>query len=313
MSRWFRHYAGLMRDEKLVRVAVRSKQPVERVVWVYGAILESAAEINDAGRYEFDAGEAAYFLRCDDDDLVRIVQCLDDIGRLSDGVVVRWSERQFDSDSAKERQRRYRERVKARSDVQERDNDVGKASPSVTGDVTRPSRDGEVTAQETETDTDTRKEEPNGSLSETSSDARKKRKEYPEEFESAWLSYPRDPNMSKAEAFDAWKKLDAADKDALAASIPAFVAYCRANPDYRPIHMCRYIAKRRFDGHGKPTQAPGTDEATWQKRLRFARARQTWSALEWGPRPNSPGCMVPQHLVQPTDGHGWAEFRQEAA
>jgi len=160
---------------------------------------------------------------------------------------------------------------------------------------------------------DIREEEPNGSLSETSSDARKKRKEYPEEFESAWLSYPRDPNMSKAEAFDAWKKLDAADKDALAASIPAFVAYCRANPDYRPIHMCRYIAKRRFDGHGKPTQAPGTDEATWQKRLRFARARQTWSALEWGPRPNSPGCMVPQHLVQPTDGHGWAEFRQEAA
>lgn len=162
MSRWFRHYAGMMRDEKLVGTAVRSKQPVERVVWVWGAILESAAEINDAGRYEFDAGEAAYFLRCDENELVRIIECLDDLGRVSGGVVVRWSERQFDSDSAKERQRRYRERLKARSDVQELHDDVGKTSPTVTGDGRVTSRDSEVTAQETDTDT-YQKEEPTGS------------------------------------------------------------------------------------------------------------------------------------------------------
>jgi hypothetical protein len=36
MSRWFRHYAGMMRDDKLVRVAIRSGQTIERVVWVYG-------------------------------------------------------------------------------------------------------------------------------------------------------------------------------------------------------------------------------------------------------------------------------------
>lgn len=154
MSRWFRHYAGMMRDEKLVRVAVKSKQTVERVVWVWGAILESAAEINDAGRYEFDAGEAAYFLRCDDDDLVCILQCLDDLGRVSGGVVVRWDERQFNSDSAKERQRRYRERRKAGSDVSELHDDVGQASQPITRDVTPPSRDAEVTLQETDTETD---------------------------------------------------------------------------------------------------------------------------------------------------------------
>ncbi len=62
MSRWFRHYAGLARDDKLVRVALKSKQPVERVMWVWVAILESASEINDGGRYDFDADEAAYFL-----------------------------------------------------------------------------------------------------------------------------------------------------------------------------------------------------------------------------------------------------------
>lgn len=144
MSRWFRHYAGMMRDEKLVKVAVKSKQTVERVVWIWGAILESAAEINDAGRYEFDAGEAAYFLRCDEGDILCVVECLESIGRLHSGVVARWSDRQFDSDSSKERQRRYRERLKAGPDVQERNGDVGKTS-----------RDAGVTAQEAETETDT--------------------------------------------------------------------------------------------------------------------------------------------------------------
>ena len=59
MSRWFRHYAGLARDDKLVRAAMKSKQPVERVVWVWCAILESAAEIDDGGRYELDHAECA--------------------------------------------------------------------------------------------------------------------------------------------------------------------------------------------------------------------------------------------------------------
>lgn len=138
MSRWFRHYAGMMRDEKLVRVAVKAKQPVERVVWVWGAILESAAEINDGGRFEFDVGEAAYFLRCDEGELDGVLSALDFMGRISAGVVARWGDRQFDNDQSRDRQARYRERQKA---ARQRN-----------GDVTPPSRDGEVTPQETETE-----------------------------------------------------------------------------------------------------------------------------------------------------------------
>jgi hypothetical protein len=108
MSRWFRHYAGMMRDEKLVSAAVKSKQPVERVVWVYGAILESAAEINDGGRYEFDADEASYFLRCDASELVAITSVLETLGRLRDGYVAQWKARQFEADSSTERVRKYR-------------------------------------------------------------------------------------------------------------------------------------------------------------------------------------------------------------
>ena len=153
MSRWFRHYAGMMRDEKLVRAAVRSKQPVERVVWVWGAILESAAEINDNGRYELDLGEAAYFLRCDESDLGAVIDSLVHLGRLLDCVVAKWGDRQYVSDGAAERQRRYRERVKGRDgDDRKRKGDVQSGTSDVTSDVTPPSRDGAVTAQETETE-----------------------------------------------------------------------------------------------------------------------------------------------------------------
>jgi hypothetical protein len=156
MSRWFRHYAGMMRDEKLVRVAVKSKQPVERVVWVWGAILESAAEINDGGRYDFDCGEAAYFLRCDETSLRSVVVAFEAMGHLAGGVVCKWADRQFDSDSSRERQQRYRDRHKP--------------SPRNDSDVTPPSRDGEVTLQETETETE---EESEGANAPSSPEAEK--------------------------------------------------------------------------------------------------------------------------------------------
>jgi hypothetical protein len=179
MSRWFRHYAGMMRDEKLVRVAVRAKQPVERVVWVWGAILESAAEVNDGGRYEFDAGEAAYFLRCDECDVACIIDCLEGAGRLADGMVARWGDRQFSSDTAAERQRRYRER-KSGSDVPERDDHHNGDAES---DVTPPSRDARVTPQETETEAE--KEKPKPTVSSKRGTRWQKGQKVPDEWK-AW-------------------------------------------------------------------------------------------------------------------------------
>lgn len=165
------------------------------------------------------------------------------------------------------------------------------------------------------TTTTTLKEEPNGSLSETSSDAKPKsrRREYAPPFEAVWLQYPTDENMSKSDAFDAWKKLDAADKDALAASIPAFIAYCRAHPDYRPKHMVGYINSRRFDGHGQQKPQPPADDKRWQSRMQLARERHVWSTDEWGPRPGLEGCQVPKHLLEPTDGQNWHEWERNAA
>jgi len=154
VSRWFRHYAGMMRDEKLVRAALRARQPIERVVWVWGAILESASEIDEGGRYEIDIGEISYFLRVDESDLVAIADALEHLGRVCEGVVVQWGQRQFQSDRSADRQQRYRDRRKSRdanSDSEER----SAASRDVA--LTSPSRHGDAPETETETETETEK------------------------------------------------------------------------------------------------------------------------------------------------------------
>lgn len=154
MSRWFRHYAGMMRDEKLVSAAMRSKQPIERVLWVYGAILESAAEINYHGKFALDTAEAAYFLRADQADLDNIVRALEELGRLDGQRVVQWGKRQFASDRSAERQRAYRERGGKSQDNQ---TDRTVTQDAGDGDVTSPSRHGD--APETETYTESEKKE----------------------------------------------------------------------------------------------------------------------------------------------------------
>lgn len=110
MSRWFRHYAGMARDDKLVSVAIKSRQSIERVVWVWSAILESAAEIDDDGRYQLDAAEVAYFLRADEADILSVEAALANAGRVDTGSVVKWGNRQFRSDRSAERVAAHRER-----------------------------------------------------------------------------------------------------------------------------------------------------------------------------------------------------------
>lgn len=92
-------------------------------------------------------------------------------------------------------------------------------------------------------------------LSEPSSDQkRKKRNSYSEDFETFWKAYPTDDNMSKAEAWQAWKTISSEEREMAIRSIPAFRAYCVKNPDYRPIHANRYILKKRFEGHAQSTE-----------------------------------------------------------
>lgn len=82
----------------------------------------------------------------------------------------------------------------------------------------------------------------------------KVRTQYPEEFDRFWSGYPTDVNMSKKEAFDAWKRMADDDRQKAIDSLPAFRAYCQANPDYRPIHAGRFLLKARYEGFLKVAQ-----------------------------------------------------------
>jgi hypothetical protein len=102
----------MMRDDKLVRIAIKTGQPIERVVWIWGAVLESAAEIDDDGKFDVDGAEVAYFLRADQTDVDAIMSALAGAGHLAAGCVAKWGARQFISDRPGLRQAAYRERKK---------------------------------------------------------------------------------------------------------------------------------------------------------------------------------------------------------
>jgi hypothetical protein len=140
----------MMRDDKLVSAAIKSKQSVERVVWVWGAILESATEIDKGGKYELDIAEVAYFLRSDEGDISSIITALSELGRVRNRTVVKWGDRQFQSDKSKTRVAAFRKRRQTK--VVHADN--GNALENINLDtvtVTLPKRYGNAPETETET------------------------------------------------------------------------------------------------------------------------------------------------------------------
>lgn len=188
VSRWFRCYAGLARDEKMVRVAIKAKQPIERVIWVWIAILESAAEVNDDGRYDFDAEEAAYFLRAEDGDILSILAGLEQSGRINDGRVRKWGERQFKSDTSAERQRRYRDNKKLNCDGQDNASSDGRVTSH---NVTTPSPSRSCDAPDTDTET-------NISSNEDITRKRSIALDVSQKFERFYAVYPKRTNRKPA-------------------------------------------------------------------------------------------------------------------
>lgn len=108
MARWFRHYVGMMRDGKIVGIAVRTRQTVERVGFIWACILEDSAERNDGGAYQLDRDGIAFFLRADPDEVSLILSEMEGAGLVAKGKVCKWAARQHESDSSASRMRRHR-------------------------------------------------------------------------------------------------------------------------------------------------------------------------------------------------------------
>ncbi len=79
---------------------------------------------------------------------------------------------------------------------------------------------------------------------------------YSKDFELFWNGYPKDSNMSKKEAYTAWKRISDEDRKKATDAVPHFSAYCKANPDYRPIHAVRFITKARWEGFLQSAEKP---------------------------------------------------------
>jgi Helix-turn-helix domain len=132
---------------------------------------------------------------------------------------------------------------------------------------------------------------------------------YSESFKEFWAAYPVDqnPNMSKAEAFKNWQKLDAEDHVSAIKAIKPFKAHVSKQRDYVMLHAATYLSQRRFDGFVKDQDQFKTRD-NWIKTLGSARNLKTWSTKSNGPFPNTPGCLVPHDLILQDDGIGWVEF-----
>lgn len=151
------------------------------------------------------------------------------------------------------------------------------------------------------------------SMSERGSDAaapKGKKQTYPETFEAFWRDYPRTPNMSKMKALAGWKRLTLQEQTDCHRAVPLYLAFLASKPDHPKMHASTFINERRFEGFNEqaatssPVRAVTDDD--WQKRLKYGREHRQWHVGSWGPFPGAADCRVPEHLLQPSDGQGWA-------
>lgn len=214
MSRWFRHYVGMVDDDKMASIAMETGQTVERVAYVWSKVLESAADTNDGGKFKVTAKAIAYRLRCETSDIGVIMEEMNNAGMIDDDLVLKWAERQYESDSARKRMAEYRERKRANPQPEEGADTV--LRPCY---VTPPSRDGSVTAQETDTDTDTEKNKtiPQDKPART-------------EFDEFYDAYPKHVDRKAAEKkYAVVVKSGGVPPQKLLAAAKAYADHCRAN------------------------------------------------------------------------------------
>lgn len=109
MSRWYRAYAGTVKDDKLAEVSVIAGCSRSVAIAVWHAILESAAETDDGGRFETTPRRVAAAL-CEPLAAVQAVfDAMTEIAMIGGDSVTAWKNRQYESDKSTERSRKHRE------------------------------------------------------------------------------------------------------------------------------------------------------------------------------------------------------------
>lgn len=300
MSRWFRHYAGLCRDEKLVSVAIKSRQPIERVVWIWAAILESAAEIDDEGQYRLDAAEVAYFLRADETDILSVESALANAGRVDEGRVVKWGNRQFRSDRSAERVAAHRQRKR-----QDRDDNPHQGA-SQNGDVTLQER--RRNSPETETELDTEEPLPQTSIPTPNvrAVAKPTRPSVSDEFDQFWAAYPSrggaaNPKQPARDKFARAVK-SGCEPSVLISAAKRYAEIERNAGRFGTEKIAQavtWLNQRRWADYAEMAAVQGGkpgEEARWLYML-AKHAAGAWDGV-WGDPPGHPGCKIPRSFIE---------------
>ena len=145
MSRWYRAYAGTVSDAKIGEAGLVAECSRSVCIAVWHALLESAAETNDAGRFDTTARRVAAILGEPVATIDRVLAAFDEIGLKSGNVIAAWRKRQYESDNSTERSHQHRERQR-NADATLRN-----------ADATLRNADASPPETDTETDTETEK------------------------------------------------------------------------------------------------------------------------------------------------------------
>ena len=139
MTRWYRAYAGTIKDDKLAEAAVVAGCSRSVVIATWHAILESAAETAGGGRFDTTSRRVAAALGEPASVIEAVFNAMQEIGLVSGSEIPAWKRRQYESDNSTERSRRHRETAR-------------------NGNATLQGRCATPPYTETETDTDTKAE-----------------------------------------------------------------------------------------------------------------------------------------------------------
>jgi len=158
MARWYRAYEGTTTDPKLGEVALIAECSRSVVIATWHAILEACAGANAGGAFDLTPRRVAVSLGEPISLIQAVFSGLAEVGMIEGDQVVRWKDRQYESDSSTSRVRAFRERKR-----------VSETFPGSHSAVSETPRNSEetfqqrcVTAPETETETDTEITSPYG-------------------------------------------------------------------------------------------------------------------------------------------------------
>lgn len=239
---WFRFYIEACSDGKLRRLT-----PAYRWCWVCVLAMARASPrpgwllVADAGHgaVPATAKDLADFAALSRANVEGAVQAFLVVGMLElaglDGGgsawhVVKWDERQFESDNSTTRTQRHRSKKR-------KGNVPGNGQESLPG-----------TPPDTDTDTD--------------SERPRARRTYPEEFEACWAAYPPRRNNNKAKALRAWTATvgRGTDPGQLLVAAQHYAIERRGEPETYTMHAATFFGP---DEHwrsrlARPTRANGT-------------------------------------------------------